>query len=609
MLKLKEERKEYKELLEPPEEYEVEKILITTYSLDLDTLAGISICLGLEAELEEEITNNPICMLQALEKMTKKVIVVCQNGRISVPKKQEKLYVLLENMIYTITQQNKKNFHPKVWFIKYKNKKDQSIKYKLIVASKNLTFDRSWDVQISVEGTFNKQYENEDYSSMSNFIEYMQNNVQLRNEHFVEITNEIKQELKHVKFNTSRLKEKIPVRDCKFVYFDEKAQTKIKYFQENDLSHINSALIISPFIEKKPIINTMKKLKENETLILITRREELYKIKELLEQENIQIYVINEKILKAEQSIQEGEAQETAMNQDIHAKIFVFEEGNKTELFVGSANATNSAFSGNTEVMLNVTIYKNKILEIIKEDLLKNDTEETTYFEKAKLEDFEEDEDKEKKTIDEVEKQFFSITPIGRATKKEEKYNIELEFKDYNKIDCKGINIKIKPLLCDEVLEIKEKVVFENIQLNQLSEFYVVEFDWQEKMQNRKRIVKISTKNMPSIEDRMTVIVSNIIKDKKDFLEYLSFVFSDNYIYALMELDRKEDEQKGINDKGSTFSLYEQMLKTIANEPQKLKDVEKLLQYTKNSKKDIIPEGFKELYDTFEGAVKDFERK
>ena len=114
---------------------------------------------------------------------------------------------------------------------------------------------------------------------------------------------------------------------------------------------------------------------------------------------------------------------------------------------------------------------------------------------------------------------------------------------------------------------------------------------------------------MPSIEDRMTVIVSNIIKDKKDFLEYLSFVFSDNYIYALMELDRKEDEQKGINDKGSTFSLYEQMLKTIANEPQKLKDVEKLLQYTKNSKEDIIPEGFKELYDAFKGAVKDFERK
>ena len=159
------------------------------------------------------------------------------------------------------------------------------------------------------------------------------------------------------------------------------------------------------------------------------------------------------------------------------------------------------------------------------------------------------------------------------------------------------------------MLQIKEKVVFENIQLNQLSEFYVVEFDWQEKMQNRKRIIKISTKNMPSIEDRMTVIVSNIIKDKKDFLEYLSFVFSDNYIYALMELDRKEDEQKGINDKGSTFSLYEQMLKTIANEPQKLKDVEKLLQYTKNSKEDIIPEGFKELYDAFKGAVKDFERK
>ena len=44
-----------------------------------------------------------------------------------------------------------KSFHPKLWVVKYENAMKDTL-YRCVVLSRNLTFDRSWDVSVCIEG-------------------------------------------------------------------------------------------------------------------------------------------------------------------------------------------------------------------------------------------------------------------------------------------------------------------------------------------------------------------------------------------------------------------------------------------------------------------------
>lgn len=91
MLDLKRDRLNYKNLLKPPCGYEIDKILITSYTLEVEKVIDICLlALGMQIEISAEDGKNKITSLHALEKMSKKLLVVCQNGNIT--KRENKKY-------------------------------------------------------------------------------------------------------------------------------------------------------------------------------------------------------------------------------------------------------------------------------------------------------------------------------------------------------------------------------------------------------------------------------------------------------------------------------------------------------------------------------------
>ncbi len=54
----------------PPYGYRLEHAVGTTYSLDLETLTGVSIALGLSEDTDSELARNPISLLSALQKVS-----------------------------------------------------------------------------------------------------------------------------------------------------------------------------------------------------------------------------------------------------------------------------------------------------------------------------------------------------------------------------------------------------------------------------------------------------------------------------------------------------------------------------------------------------------
>ena len=157
MLNPNNDRLDYGQILSAPDKYKLDFAIGTTYSLDLDALVGASLALGLSEDTDSKLANNPIALLEALRVTGDKIALFCEAGQIHMPSKVTSLYMLLEQMVYQVKTLKTKgigtypSFHPKFWLIRYVGENKKTL-YRIIVLSRNLTFDRSWDISFYIDG-------------------------------------------------------------------------------------------------------------------------------------------------------------------------------------------------------------------------------------------------------------------------------------------------------------------------------------------------------------------------------------------------------------------------------------------------------------------------
>ncbi|GAI46310.1 unnamed protein product, partial [marine sediment metagenome] len=135
--------------------------------LNLDALLAVPVSLVLGDTLEGELAGEKIALLEAIGQLNNRVKIFYQRGNIHVPREFNRLFALLEPMLVPIipvgdgVQAAFSSFHPKIWILRYVKKATkaarhgQSVRYRLIVMSRNLTFDRSWDISACLDGVLN----------------------------------------------------------------------------------------------------------------------------------------------------------------------------------------------------------------------------------------------------------------------------------------------------------------------------------------------------------------------------------------------------------------------------------------------------------------------
>ena len=160
MLNPNNDRLDYGQVLAPPDKYRLDFAIGTTYSLDLDALVGACIALGLSEETDSDLMKNPICLLEALRTTGDKVALFCEGGQIHTPNSVTPLYILLEKMVFQVNTAKRRgiakfpSFHPKFWLLRYIDEQNNPL-YRVVVLSRNLTFDRSWDITFCMDGKVN----------------------------------------------------------------------------------------------------------------------------------------------------------------------------------------------------------------------------------------------------------------------------------------------------------------------------------------------------------------------------------------------------------------------------------------------------------------------
>jgi hypothetical protein len=276
-----------------------------------------------------------MALLEAIGQLSGRLKVFFQQGNITAPHSFNRLFTLLEPCLAPVVPSEAfSSFHPKIWLLRFTDNSKQ-VRYRLLVLSRNLTFDRSWDLAVTLEGSVGENTTSENAGLLELLAELAPQALDFGTAFTI-----FKKELSNVRwekpegFNALKTLLGSP----KHVPLDFGYGT-------------NTILVISPFLHTAAL-NYLKS-KTNQGW-LFSRAEELNRIG-ADHLDGWQCYSLNERIVDGEDDLDHKKTQ------NLHAKAIIIQNGATNHWHIGSANATNAAlgngseFPRNTEFMIRMS--------------------------------------------------------------------------------------------------------------------------------------------------------------------------------------------------------------------------------------------------------------
>jgi len=348
------ERKHLMEILRPPEGYSLDFAIGTTFSLDL--LALMTAPLGFtifEAECESR-KPDPLALLESLRRYAERICIFCHAGRIQIPKEYDQpLYSFLEGSVFqALPQSEDGSFHPKVWALRYISRKGP-VAYRFLCLSRNLTYDRSWDTALVFDGILaDRENAFASYHPIGDFLaslpgmvaEDLPENLQKR-------IDQMQHEIRRVAFD-------LPPGFEKVVFHPLGIDNK----KTNPLSgRIDRMLVVSPFLTEGCLDRLASLGKES---ILVSRLDSMQKIPADCLRRFSELFCLKDDVILEEDGsdiVNSGpapmhiEAEQTFVEDNLdglHVKLYVADAGSEGRIWTGSANATDAAFRRNIEFLV-----------------------------------------------------------------------------------------------------------------------------------------------------------------------------------------------------------------------------------------------------------------
>lgn len=338
--------------LRPPPGYELDHAIGTTFTLDLLALLIVPTSFTL-FELEEgdgPSSPDPVALLRAVREYGERITVFCQGGQIAIPPHDQLLYANLEDSVFQVVRPGNL-FHPKVWLLRFTSA-EASVRYRLLCLSRNLTFDRSWDTILRLDGELGKR--KNAYASnhpLGDFFEALPG-LQLRPSGLsrgrAETVHGMAAEVRRVAFNLPE-------------GFDQ-----IRFWPLGLSGHrawpftgdIRRMLVISPFVGPTPL-KKLGRLGDNH--VLVSRLQSLDDLEDRSALDDFEVHVMDdatEIAADAEKDLEEDQVEATRVDESLrglHAKAYAADRGRRASIWVGSANATHAGLERNAELLVELS--------------------------------------------------------------------------------------------------------------------------------------------------------------------------------------------------------------------------------------------------------------
>lgn len=596
MLDVKRNRLDYGRLLIPPEGFTLQQAVVTSYSVDLDTLLSIPVALYYAQTLEGQLQGKDVQLIRAIQHTARLLTVYHQQGQVKVPRAAKDIYAYFEDALIPILPGDAfTSFHPKTWMLRYQNQgAPEDVVYRLIVLSRNLTFDRSWDVAAFLDGKPSAQ-EIPRNRPLVEFVAWLNGQKSFAN------SSSFLDELSRVRFSQAD-----DFDDYRF------HPVGIPGYEVNPVAtHTADRLMcLSPFLHPQALATLIHN--SHEAPLVLSRRDELeWLSKDLLK--GMQTYCLSDDVVDGERLSGAEDGDPEAQEQQLHAKVFLFDHDAYTTWFLGSANATKAAFERNVEFMLELkgSLPATRFNKVRKQ-LLGNE-EAGSLFTVFRPSDGGKDDDDEQSLRTALRKLEYAILATqmhGDVSPSANEANYDLLVT----LDVRGIarhksfSVKVRPF----VLGVDEQCVqmgtinsltFGNISETSLSQFLhfaILDGD----LTIREFLVRIDVTGIPST--RLDNIFKSIINSRDKFFTYLRFLLTD--VLSKDDLERPPPKRSKVpgNDSGWELDMpiFEQLLVTASRNPQRLLEVDRVIVSLREADGDgVIPQDFLSLWEIFKAAI------
>ncbi len=597
MLDVKRNRLDYGRLLIPPEDYRLTQAVATAYSVDLDTLLSIPVALYYAQTLEGQLQGKDVQLIRAIQHTAQTLTIYHQEGQLRVPRAAKDIYAYFEDSLVPILPDGAfTSFHPKTWVLRYEHEESpDDVVFRLIVLSRNLTFDRSWDVAACLEG----KPEAEQLSWNKPLVDF---HAWLNSKRPIPNGDSFLDELGRVNLEVPE-----PFDDYSF------HPIGVPGYGQNPTAnqYAERVMCLSPFLHAKALDSMWQHV--DETPQILSRRVELERLApEVLAQ--FDCYCLSDVVVDGERLASAEEGDGEPLEQDLHAKVFLFDDSAKTTWFLGSANATQAAFERNVEflVELNGTAPTTRLNKVRKQ-LIGNDEAGELFIPFAAAEGGKETEEDEKRraAIRTLEYAILKAAMRGEVTVAENQVNYDLALH----IDLSGVHgrsnlsASVRPFVRgveDRALRFDKQnsLQFLNISETSLSRFlHFTVFEEGETL--REFLVHIEIAGIP--DSRLDNIFKSIIDSRDKFFAYLRFLLTDELSKEDLEDDPPPRTKKRKGEGGGwdfDRPIFEQLLVTASRNPRRLLEVDRVISSLHESNgKSVIPADFLSLWEVFKAAV------
>lgn len=594
----------------PPVGMTFDEAILTTYSLDPSVLLEIPVYLSLLATDSKAI--DPYLVLASIKKLKERITVFSQKGLIQVPKERKPNPVLsyLEDMIIESESPRGGVFHPKIWLLRFVNGKETV--YRLVILSRNLTKDNSWDIALQLDGRVGKK-RNSKNDPIIYFLSSIVDRIQES-----ELKNKKTQQMNKMIGDLNKVEWYLPegFNDISFYFLDRGLYTW--NIQSNE-----RLLIISPFCSDAVLEQLACSSKD---YFLLTREEELLALdSKTLQIFKNEIYTLADGLVDDDHTnVEQGESiqieKDQILTKGLHAKAYVYEtleDGqSRTHVVVGSANATNAALKHQINDEVLVELVSQDAPSINVDNFLssmKTNGYLTQYDDLTVIDDSRPSEDDQ--FIEKIRTRICSTQIRGYCsfddTSNHWDYVLELDEEEENaQSNYQDYEIKLWPITLDEkraqswnLSNINEKVVFANLTSTAISSLIAFEIKHKHHQENLRFVLKITVSDLPS--DRDAEILRTLINNKEGFLQYLRLLLG--YVYDSDNIGTKNSEADSywlnrLLDDETT--LFEDLFRIYMKEPERLQDIQKLVQDLGGEHSAHIPKEFIQLWHAFEKAIK-----
>jgi len=334
--------------LRPPSGYTLDLAVGTTYSLDLLALmiAPVAFAMFERQASDGSLIEDPIATLQALREHAARISIFCQAGQIAVPPEFRALLVYLEGSVHPVVPPDPTAiFHPKVWYLRFRERESDAVAYRLLCLSRNLTFDRSWDTILRLDGRPDGV---EKWGELERFASSLVSMAEKTSPVSKERASAIRELGKQFAWAEWTLPDGFE--SVKFWPLGDDAVERWPFE-----GHRRPFLVVSPFVSSELLSRLTKASRGS---ILVTRPETLDSLGG-----NSTAHLLERLILSSDASSNGGEVSQSFESETaaesaerrldgLHAKTYIADAGWKTHVWSGSANATDAAFNGNVEFLV-----------------------------------------------------------------------------------------------------------------------------------------------------------------------------------------------------------------------------------------------------------------